>query len=166
MKWDEMRIHVSSCWVFGFAQLPYWDYCRYTRLIRPCIPLQGIASLHWVCQGVPNAPARWYTNSRRTIETHVLHAWRCTDVSDANWVEHARLLWCFSIHSQVRRFTTTLRDFARCLTVQWASSCQLSRTCSPNWTNQQNIPFDSGVGTHTWKHPPKGEDDMRWNEVM
>ena len=66
MKWDEMRIHVSSCWVFGFAQLPYWDYCRYTRLIRPCIPLQGIASLHWVCQGVPNAPARWYTNSKRT----------------------------------------------------------------------------------------------------
>ena len=84
MKWDEMRIHVSSCWVFGFAQLPYWDYCRYTRLIRPCIPLQGIASLHWVCQGVPNAPARWYTNSKRTIETHVLHAWRCTDVSDWN----------------------------------------------------------------------------------
>ena len=84
MKWDEMKIHVSSCWVFGFAQLPYWDYCRYTRLIRPCIPLQGIASLHWVCQGVPNAPARWYTNSKRTIETHVLHAWRCTDVSDWN----------------------------------------------------------------------------------
>ena len=29
-------------------------------------------------------PARWYTNSKRTIETHVLHAWRCTDVSDWN----------------------------------------------------------------------------------
>ena len=34
MKWDEMRIHVSSCWVFGFAQLPYWDYCRSHTLLH------------------------------------------------------------------------------------------------------------------------------------
>ena len=30
---------------------------RYLRLIRPRFPLQGIASLHWVCQGVLSAPA-------------------------------------------------------------------------------------------------------------
>ena len=28
MKWDEMRMHCSACWVFGFAELPFrnnWD---------------------------------------------------------------------------------------------------------------------------------------------
>ena len=28
-----------------------------------CFPLQGIASLHWVCQGVPNAPANFTAES-------------------------------------------------------------------------------------------------------
>ena len=32
-------------------------YCRYTWLIRSCFPFQGIASLHWVCQAKPIAPA-------------------------------------------------------------------------------------------------------------
>ena len=39
---------VSSSW--------RW-FRRYTWLIRSCFPFQSIASLHWVCQGRPSAPA-------------------------------------------------------------------------------------------------------------
>ena len=42
---------------------------RYARVINPCFPLQGIASLHWVCQGVLSAPA-FKTLSYRGWHTH------------------------------------------------------------------------------------------------
>ena len=46
----------------------------------------------------------------------------CTNIhakTAANWVEHAQLLWCFSIHSQVRKSTveplsTISQDASRC----------------------------------------------------
>ena len=84
---DEVRWNENSCflmlgfWLCPVAILRLLQVHTVDQTVHPT-PRHSFIALGF--QGVPNAPARWYTNSKRTIETHVLHAWRCTDVSDWN----------------------------------------------------------------------------------
>ena len=63
---------------YGSINQPGWKgmietICSYTRVINPCFPLQSIASLHRVCQGVLSAPAELYRCVRAPWKQELTH---------------------------------------------------------------------------------------------